>query len=71
MKNNKKLRQISNSRNIRIYTIPNNGLVQISKALKQIIERNLTPSNLTEKVEGSLLSLNLKSQEVAKGSSKK
>ena len=50
MKNNKKLRQISNSRNIRIYTIPNNGLVQISKALKQIIERNLTPSNLKKNI---------------------
>ena len=37
MKNNKKLRQISNSRSICVYTIQNNGLIQISKALKQII----------------------------------
>ena len=41
MKNNKKLRQISNSRSIYVYTIQNNGLIQISKALKQIVKQNL------------------------------
>jgi len=41
MKNNKKLRQISNSRSICVYTIQNNGLIQISKALKQIVKQNL------------------------------
>ena len=41
MKNNKKLRQISNSRSIYVYTIQNNGLIQISKALKQIVKQSL------------------------------
>ena len=41
MKNNKKLRQISNSRSICVYTIQNNGLIQISKALKQIVKQSL------------------------------
>ena len=41
IKNNKKLRQISNSRSIMVYTIRNNGLVQISRALKQFVEDNL------------------------------
>lgn len=40
LKNNKKLRQISISRNINISTIPNNSLLQIAKALKQIVIRN-------------------------------
>nr|YP_010930435.1 hypothetical chloroplast RF45 [Ochrosphaera neapolitana]WKK50163.1 hypothetical chloroplast RF45 [Ochrosphaera neapolitana] len=40
IKNNKKLRQISNSRNISIYTIQNNSLLHISKALKQILNAN-------------------------------
>jgi stage III sporulation protein SpoIIIAA len=40
LKNNKKLRQISISRNINISTIPNNSLLQIAKALKQIVMRN-------------------------------
>ena len=41
MKNNKKLRQISSSRSICVYTIQNNGLIQISKALKQIVKQSL------------------------------
>ena len=41
MKNNKKLRQLSSSRNICVYTIQNNGLIQISKALKQIVKQSL------------------------------
>jgi len=37
IKNNKKLRQISNSRNLSIYTIQNNNLLQLSRALKQLL----------------------------------
>lgn len=37
LKNNKKLRQVSNSRSMNIYTIQNNSLLQISRALKQIL----------------------------------
>ena len=44
IKNNKKLRQISSSRNINISTIPNNSLLQIAKALKQIVIRNSSGS---------------------------
>ena len=40
IKNNKKLRQISNSRNLSIYTIQNNNLLQISRALKQLLNYN-------------------------------
>lgn len=40
IKNNKKLRQISISRNINILTVSNNSLLPIAKALKQIIVRN-------------------------------
>ena len=50
MKNNKKLRQISSSRSILIYTIQNNDLVQISKALRKIIERNSAPSTFKKAV---------------------
>jgi stage III sporulation protein SpoIIIAA len=46
MKNNKKLRQVSNLRNLCIYTIQKNGLVQMSKALKKIVDRNLSLKNL-------------------------
>ena len=40
IKNNKKLRQLSIARNINISTIPNNSLLQIAKALKQMVIRN-------------------------------
>lgn len=40
IKNNKKLRQISISRNINILTVSNNSLLAIAKALKQIIILN-------------------------------
>merc|ERR1711920_856160 len=44
IKNNKKLRQISNSRNLNIYTIQNNNLLQISRALKQLVNyRSFSP----------------------------
>ena len=40
IKNNKKLRQLSIARNINVSTIPNNSLLQIAKALKQMVIRN-------------------------------
>nr|WKK50278.1 Ycf45 [Ochrosphaera neapolitana] len=51
IKNNKKLRQISNSRNISIYTIQNNSLLHISKALKQILNDNsFAPASQNENI---------------------
>ena len=46
VKNNKKLRQISNSRNISIYTIQNGSLVQLTKILKQIVGQIVPPIKL-------------------------
>ena len=45
IKNNKKLRQLLNSRNIPIYTIQNNSLCLLVKALKYLINKS-TPSPL-------------------------
>lgn len=40
IKNNKKLRQISTVRNISVSSVPNNNLLQLAKALKQIVYKN-------------------------------
>jgi stage III sporulation protein SpoIIIAA len=44
IKTNKKLRQIANIKNISIYTIENNGLVQISQALRLLSRQKSTNS---------------------------
>jgi|TARA_B110000444_G_scaffold259239_1_gene302373 stage III sporulation protein SpoIIIAA len=41
-KNNKKLKQISHSRKLSIHTVQSNSILQISKALKQILKKNST-----------------------------
>lgn len=61
IKNNKKLRQISNSRNLNIYTIQNNNLLQISRALKQLLNYNFSsdstqPNERIRRVSEKLLS---------------
>lgn len=61
IKNNKKLRQISNSRNLNIYTIQNNNLLQISRALKQLLNYNssidsIKPEERIRRVSDKLLS---------------
>ena len=48
IKNNKKLRQISNSRNLQIYTIQNNNLLQISRALKQLLNYTFSPGPIKQ-----------------------
>ena len=40
VKNNKKLRQISTVRNISVSSVLNNNLLQLAKALKQIVYKN-------------------------------
>ena len=50
VKNNKKLKQISHSKNIEIHTIQNNSLVQITKALTQLTNKNF-PKLTTNKTE--------------------
>jgi stage III sporulation protein SpoIIIAA len=42
VKNNKKLRQISHSKKISIHTIESNSLLQIAKALRQIVKKTTT-----------------------------
>lgn len=42
VKNNKKLKQISHSKNIEIHTIQNNSLVQITKALRHLTHKNFS-----------------------------
>nr|YP_009550192.1 Ycf45 [Tisochrysis lutea]AUM82500.1 Ycf45 [Tisochrysis lutea] len=49
IKNNKKLRQISISRNINISTVTNNSLLSIAKALKQIVTGNLQQNTTMKK----------------------
>jgi stage III sporulation protein SpoIIIAA len=53
IKNNKKLRQISNSRNLNIYAIQNNNLLQISRALKQLLNYSSfsVPSKKEERIK--------------------
>ena len=58
---NKKLRQISNARNLNIYTIQNNNLLQISRALKQLLNYNssidsIKPKERIRRVSDKLLS---------------
>ena len=42
VKNNKKLRQISHSKKISIHTVESNSLLQIAKALRQIVKKTTT-----------------------------
>ena len=49
VKNNKKLRQISHSKKISIYTIQSNSLLQIAKALRLIVKN---PKPGTKKSNG-------------------
>lgn len=44
VKNNKKLRQISHSKKIIIHTVESNSLLQIAKALRQIVKKTITSS---------------------------
>lgn len=46
IKNNKRLRQISNSRKINIYTIQTSGLLQIAKALRQLFKKTFISPNI-------------------------
>ena len=48
IKNNKKLRQMSSSRNLNIHTIQNNNLLQLSRALKKVLN-SISLSRRTKK----------------------
>jgi len=50
VKSNKKLRQISHSKKISIHTIQSNSLIQIAKALRQLVKRTLPSTVSVDKV---------------------
>nr|YP_010596592.1 hypothetical protein PKF17_pgp021 [Chrysotila carterae]WAK83228.1 hypothetical protein [Chrysotila carterae] len=57
IKNNKKLRQISNSRNLPIYITQNNNLLQISQVLKQVLSKSKLQCISTTKEEDRIISV--------------
>ena len=51
VKNNRKLKQISNSKKITIHTIQSNSLLQIAKALRLLAKKNSIPISTDQKID--------------------
>jgi len=51
VKNNRKLKQISNSKKITIHTIQSNSLLQIAKALRLLAKKNCIPISKDKKID--------------------